>query len=401
MYIKMNLLLFEIGNLRVNDNYLLKEINKNNDSNIYVFIWDSVWEEKSNNFINMGPFKKKFLKESVINLKENLQKINLHLNVFYGNKLNILNEIIKNYNIKYIFKNEPITNYDKELDDNLKSQTNIIYPNLNHNYLNNSNFNTISNNKSIILQNNINDIDIPTCSNYILGGETSATNYLKNYIKKNIYNDNNNINFYFLINNWLSFGCITNKILYKHIYPIKLKNKDNKNINSLIKDIIQKEYYITNFDQIKFDLNNNNKLNGSVNTINKLFNSQTGYPFIDAIIKEINTTGRTHVKNKFIIASFIINDLNLNWKIGFDYFNSFLTDINYQLNLQIWDYIINKKIYYNPKKQFIELDKNCFYVKKWIPELSNFSNDQIHNNNINYYEPIIHITYTKSNLLIY
>lgn len=392
----MNLLLFEIGNLRINDNYLLKEINKNNENNIYVFIWDSVWEEKNNNFINMGPFKKKFLKESVTNLKENLQKINLYLNVFYGNKSNILNSIIKNNNIKNIYKNNPISDYDKLLDIELSKTINLIYPTLNNNYLSNNTFNTISNNKSIILQNNINDIDIPNCSNNILGGETSATNYLKNYIKKNIYNDNNNINFYFLINNWLSFGCITNKIIYKHIYPIQHKNK---NINNVIKDIVQKEYYIINFNQIKIDLHNNNQLNGSLSTINKLFNSQTGYPFIDAIIKEINTTGRTHIKNKFIIASFIVNDLNLNWKIGFDYFNSLLTDINYQLNLQIWDYIINKKIYYNPKKQFDELDKNCTYVKKWIPQLISYSKEQIHNNNINYFEPIIHITYTKPNLL--
>lgn len=396
----MNLLLFEIGNLRINDNYLLKEINKNNNNNIYIFIWDSIWEEKSNNFINMGSFKKKFLKESLIDLKNNLQKINLNLNVFYGDKLNILNEIIKNYNIKNIFKNEPITNYDKELDHNLKSQTNIIYPNLNYNYLNNKNFNTISNNKSIILKNNINinDIDIPHCTNNIIGGETSATIYLKNFIKKYIiYNDNNNINFYLLINNWLSFGCITNKIIYKYIYNNHLKNVKNKNISNILRDLIQKEYYITNFNQINFNLNDNNNLNGSLLTINKLINCQTGYPFIDAIIKEINTTGRTHTKNKFILASFIINDLNLNWKIGYDYFKSILTDVNYQLNLQIWYYIISKKSYYNVKKQFLELDKDCKYVKKWIPQLSSYTNEKIHNNEINYFEPIIHITYTKSN----
>lgn len=393
----MNLLLFEIGNLRVNDNYLLKEINKNNKDNIYVFIWDSKWEDKSNNFLNMGPFKKKFLKESIINLKNNLKKINLHLNIFYGNKLNILNDIIKINNIENIYKNNPVSDYDLSLDNNL-SNTNLIYPSLKNNYLSNNTFNTISNNKSIVLENNvnINDIDIPDCSNNILGGETSATYYLQNFVKKKIYN-NNNINFYFLINNWLSFGCISNKIIYKYINPIYIKNKNNQNINSLFKDIIQKEYYLINFNQINFDLKNNNDLNGSVSTINKLFNSQTGYPFIDAIIKEINTTGRTHIKNKFIIASFIINDLNINWKIGFDYFNSLLTDINYQFNLQIWDYIITKKIYYNSKKQSLELDKNCIYIKKWIPQLSKYSCEQIHNNNINYFEPIIHITYTKSN----
>ena len=270
----MDLLLFEIGNLRINDNFLLKEINRNDNNNIYVFIWDSVWEEKSNNFINMGKFKKKFLKESLINLKENLQKINLYLNVFYGNKLNILNNIIKENNVKNIYKNNPISDYDKLLDTQLSKTVNLIYPLLNNNYLSNKTFDTISNNKSIILQNNINDIDIPNCSNYILGGETSALIYLKNYIKNNIYK-NNNINFYFLINNWLSFGCITNKIIYKHINPIKQKFKNNININYLIKDIVQKEYYITNFNEIEFNLNNNNKLNGSVKTINKLFNSPT------------------------------------------------------------------------------------------------------------------------------
>ena len=181
----MDLLLFEIGNLRINDNYLLKEINKNNKDNIYVFIWDSIWEEKSNNFINMGHFKKKFLKESIIDLKNNLKKINLHLNIFYGNKLNILNDIIKNYNIKNIYKNNPVSNYDLSLDKSL-SNINLIYPYLKNNYLSNNTFNTISNNKSVILENNvnINDIDIPNCSNNILGGETSATYYLKNFIKK-------------------------------------------------------------------------------------------------------------------------------------------------------------------------------------------------------------------------
>lgn len=395
----MNLLLFDIGNLRINDNYLLKEINKNNNNNIYVFIWDSIWEEKSNNFINMGSFKKKFLRESLIDLKKNLQKINLDLNVFYGNKFNILNEIIKDYNIKNIFKNKPITNYDKELDIKLKSQSyiNLIYPNLNKNYLNNDTFDIISNNKSIILKNsiNINDIDIPDCKNNIIGGETSANIYLQNFIKKYIIQNNyNNINFYFLIYNWLSFGCITNKIIYKKIYPVYLKFK-NHNINNILRDLIQKEYYINNFNQINFNTNNN--LNGSVLTINKLINSQTGYPYIDAIIKEINLTGRTHTKNKFILASFIINDLNLNWKIGFDYYNSMLTDINYQLNFQIWYYIISKKTYYNVKKQFFELDKYCKYVKKWIPQLSSYTNDKIHNNEINYFQPIIYITYTKLN----
>ena len=343
----------------------------------------------------MGSFKKKFLKESLIDLKNNLQKINLYLNIFYGNKFNILNEIIENYKIKNIFKNEPVTDYDKEID--YKLNINLIYPNLNHNYLNNSNFNTISNNKSIIIKNNINinDIDIPQCTNNIIGGETSATIYLKNFINKYIiYNDNNNINFYFLINNWLSFGCITNKIIYNYIYNINIKNK---NINNFLKDIIQKEYYITNFNKINFNLNDNNNLNGSLLTINKLINCQTGYPFIDAIIKEINMNGRTHTKNKFILASFIINDLNLNWKIGFDYFNSMLTDINFQLNLQIWHYIINKKSYYNIKKQFLELDKDCKFVKKWIQQLSSYTSEEIHNNKINYFEPIIHITYTKLN----
>ena len=73
------------------------------------------------------------------------------------------------------------------LDNNL-SNTNLIYPSLKNNYLSNNTFNIISNNKSIVLENNvnINDIDIPDCSNNILGGETSAIYYLQNFIKKNL-----------------------------------------------------------------------------------------------------------------------------------------------------------------------------------------------------------------------
>ncbi len=72
----MNLVLFNLTDLRVRDHEPLYYANLTNNEIIHIFIWDCKWDDKTSNEIHiMGNFKKKFLKESLFNLNNNLEKI--------------------------------------------------------------------------------------------------------------------------------------------------------------------------------------------------------------------------------------------------------------------------------------------------------------------------------------
>ena len=125
-----------------------------------------------------------------------------------------------------------------------------------------------------------------------------------------------------------------------------------------------------------------------------------GIPIIDAIMNEIKLTGKTHNRCKLITASFLINDLNLDWILGFEYFNKVLIDISEMENLNIWNYIHNNKIYYNPIKQIQKYDKECKFIKKWIPELDSISIDILYDPKDeiqDYYQPLVKIKFLNSN----
>lgn len=111
----------------------------------------------------------------------------------------------------------------------------------------------------------------------------------------------------------------------------------------------------------------------------------TGFPIVDAGMREMNATGFMHNRVRMITASFLIKDLHINWRWGEKYFAQTLIDYDPAVNNGNWQWIASTGCdaqpyfrIFNPWNQQKKFDPECTYIKKWIPELRNFPAKVIH-----------------------
>jgi len=121
-------------------------------------------------------------------------------------------------------------------------------------------------------------------------------------------------------------------------------------------------------------------------------NGKTGFPIVDAGMRELNETGHMHNRTRLITASFLVKDLHIDWRYGERYFALKLVDYDPTINNGNWQWVASTGCdaqpffrIFNPWLQQKKFDPNCDYIKKWIPELKETPVNLIHEwyNNIN------------------
>ncbi len=112
---------------------------------------------------------------------------------------------------------------------------------------------------------------------------------------------------------------------------------------------------------------------------------KTGFPIVDAGMRELNTTGFMHNRVRMIVASFLVKDLHINWLWGEKYFAQKLVDYDPAVNNGNWQWCASTGCdaqpyfrIFNPWLQQKKYDPDCIYIKKWIPELRKYDNKIIH-----------------------
>jgi deoxyribodipyrimidine photo-lyase len=107
----------------------------------------------------------------------------------------------------------------------------------------------------------------------------------------------------------------------------------------------------------------------------KWCNGQTGYPLVDAGMRELNTTGYMHNRVRMVVASFLTKHLLLNWQLGEAYFAEKLLDFDLASNSGGWQWAAGCGTdaapyfrIFNPEEQMKKFDSKFVYVKKWVPE---------------------------------
>ena len=113
---------------------------------------------------------------------------------------------------------------------------------------------------------------------------------------------------------------------------------------------------------------------------------KTGFPIVDAGMRELNQTGFMHNRVRMVVASFLTKDLHIDWKWGERYFASKLLDYDPSVNVGNWQWAASTGCdsqpwfrIFNPWLQQKKFDPQCVYIKRHIPELENYSTEQIHN----------------------
>jgi deoxyribodipyrimidine photo-lyase len=125
-------------------------------------------------------------------------------------------------------------------------------------------------------------------------------------------------------------------------------------------------------------------------------NGKTGYPIVDAGMRELNATGFMHNRVRMIVASFLTKHLLIDWRLGEAYFAEKLLDFELASNTGGWQWAAGCGCdaapyfrVFNPTTQQEKFDKKFEYIKKWVPE---FETD-------NYPKPIIDHKFARERVL--
>ena len=102
---------------------------------------------------------------------------------------------------------------------------------------------------------------------------------------------------------------------------------------------------------------------------------RTGYPIVDAGMRELNTTGYMHNRVRMIVASFLTKHLLIDWRLGERYFAEKLLDFDLASNIGGWQWASGSGLdaapyfrVFNPTSQLEKFDKQLTYVQRWVPE---------------------------------
>ncbi|MEP1033043.1 deoxyribodipyrimidine photo-lyase [Ekhidna sp.] len=173
----------------------------------------------------------------------------------------------------------------------------------------------------------------------------------------------------------LRFGTVSIRELVKHA-----KTLNEKYLNELIwRDFYQA--ILWHFPQV-VDTNFNRKYDevqwrNNDEEFEKWTKGKTGYPIVDAGMRELNKTGFMHNRVRMIVASFLTKHLLIDWRWGEAYFAEKLLDYELASNNGGWQWAAGTGVdaqpyfrIFNPYSQTEKFDKDRKYINKWIPELN-------------------------------
>jgi deoxyribodipyrimidine photo-lyase len=113
---------------------------------------------------------------------------------------------------------------------------------------------------------------------------------------------------------------------------------------------------------------------------------ETGYPLVDAGMRQLNQTGYMHNRVRMVVASFLVKHLLIDWRWGEAYFAQKLLDFELSSNVGNWQWAAGTGCdsapyfrIFNPHEQLKKFDPKLEYVKKWVPEV----------NELTYTQPIV------------
>jgi len=442
----------------IDNNGLIKALRKSiHVIPIFIFTPEQLINNKykSNNCVQ-------FMIESLNDLDNNLRNKNSKLFYFFGKPYKVILEIINNMKIDAIYVNKDYTPYSKLRDHKIEQKclsNNIKF----HSYedilmypigsIKNNNGNIY--NKFSPFFNTAKKITVRPTNNNIYSNYYSNKNKIDNefkYDKNKFYKYNKHIATHGgrkyalkILNNihkfknynyeknilsipttrlsaYIKFGCVSiREVYYKFKNQLGMKN-------DLIRQLYWREFYynITEYNPNILSTNWNDKnLKNKYKKINwirycnasdkqqKQFkawcNGNTGFPIVDAAMRQLNITGYMENRGRLIVGSFLIKNLFFHWAEGEKYFSKHLIDIDVSNNTNNWMWIsgsgTDSQPYFrifNPSLQSKNYDPDCIYIKKWIPELETIDNNHIHEwnkyynlyPNINYPCPIIDYSLT-------
>ena len=385
------------NDLRVNDNTVLNKAAKYHKHIIAVYCFDPRHFQVNNfGFKKTEKFRAKFLIETVNDLKQNLNNLNIELFVYNKKPEHAIPRLVEQFNIKSIYLQKEWTSEEVDVLVALKQNNpeNISF----HEYYNQflfhpedidmdfqkipqvfTNFRKkvekystirttdysitpeaikiISNTTKIPTLRSLGFEDFNTHPNSAFpfkGGENSALNRLDDYFfqtkKLGFYKKTRNgligKNYSSKFSSWLANGSISPRTIYWSIKQFEREHYKNQSTYWLIFELIWRDYF--KYISLKYG-NNIFKISGILKKdypwktdeilINKWIEGETKSAFVNANMLELKHTGWMSNRGRQNVASFFSKNMLLDWRIGAAYFESLLIDYDVHSNYGNWMYV--------------------------------------------------------------
>jgi deoxyribodipyrimidine photo-lyase len=244
------------------------------------------------------------------------------------------------------------------------------------------------------------DISIDHIENEnLLGGESNAIKQLNYYLFEtkliSSYKETRNQmlgwGFSSKLSAWLSSGCISPKLVYHKVKEFEKNVVKNDSTYWLVFELLWRDFFRLMGKKYENKIfrqegmkDSNTQGSADIHKFNAWKNGMTGIPLIDASMRQLNATGFMSNRGRQNVASFLVKDLNINWLMGAEYFESMLVDYDPCSNYCNWNYVAGvgndprEDRYFNILSQSKRYDPHGDFIKYWIPELKTLSDHHIH-----------------------
>lgn len=417
------------NNLRTRDNISILKAVENHEKVIAVYFFDPKYFSKDKfGFQKTAKFRAKFLIDTVIDLQQNLAKLNITLLTYFSAPENKISTLADDYSVTSIYRQKEWTKEEVDTNKLIKKTLpkNVTFVEdydqfLYHPETVSKNFSNIPDvftqfrkklEKYVTIQDE-NTIDKLPSSNQIenatkiptlndlgfkdfkinpktafpfSGGETEALKRLNYYLfeskKVGFYKKTRNglvgKDYSTKFSPWLANGSLSAKTIYYQVKKYEAEFGSNQSTYWVIFELIWRDYF--KYTSLKYDakifkiggiLNRNYEWNTNEKIIQKWINGETKDDFVNANMIELKETGWMSNRGRQNVASYFAKELLQDWRIGAAYFESLLLDYDVHSNYGNWMYVSgvgndprNRK--FNTQLQAERYDANHKFRKLWL-----------------------------------
>ena len=217
------------------------------------------------------------------------------------------------------------------------------------------------------------------------GGESEAHARLHDYLwhqqgaqtYKKTRNGLLGANFSTRVSPWLARGCLSARQVNAAVKAWEAENGSNESSYWITFELLWREYFIRAAELEGAKMFGAGQPDAPCAAFDAWRNAETGLPFVDAAMLELSTTGWLSNRARQNVASFLVKDLNVDWRLGALWFEHCLIDYDVASNWGNWRYIAGvgrdprQDRYFNVLKQAGHYDPQGLYVAHWLKQLEN------------------------------
>lgn len=391
--------------LRLEDNIGLYHALNSGTPVLPIFIFDSTILEK----LPRNDARVHFIYETLKNINSKLAPNNRGIATYFGTPLNIFNQLNQEYDIQDVFTNHDYEPYaiqrDTRIADYLQTQSirfitykdqvifekddvvkpdglpYVVYTPYSKKWLERFKTNPP---KSYISENLISHFyessDIPTVSMTSMGfthAETSIRSFHVDTLLIDEYEATRNfpaLDQTSRLGPHLRFGTVSIR---------KMVAKANRQYNkTFLKELIWREFFMQILWHFPHTKNTSFKpkyerivWRNNEEEFKRWCEGITGYPLVDAGMRQLNTSGFMHNRVRMLVGSFLCKHLLIDWRWGEAYFAEKLHDYEMASNVGNWQWVAGCGVdaapyfrIFNPTTQIQKFDKDLAYIKEWVPD---------------------------------